>query len=452
MKVIIAGMGKVGTALIQQMLEEGHDITVIDQDRDTIEQATDRFDVMAVSGNCASADTLNQASVKDADLLLAVTSADEINLLCCATAYGLNPNIKTIGRIRTPDYVDQVYTLQHVFGLSLVVNPELQAAIELERLIKLPGFLKRESFAKGRVEIVELKIDSDSKLNNVALSEMSRIVRCQVLVCAVLRNGKAIAPSGNCVLQTEDRIFVTAPTSELNSLLKNLGILTHRVSRLMICGGSRLSYYLGKRLEKSGIKVRIVEKDPARCSLLAESLPEATVIQGDASSPDVLDDSHIDACDALLAATDMDEMNMIIALYARQQKIEHIFTKVDHLDENPFWSDLPLGRVISPKAECSDMIARYARGIQKSESVLAIHLIAEGQVEALEFLADSETPHCDEPLKDIKLRPNILIACIIRGRSTIIPNGDSHFSRGDTIIVVSTGETKLRSINDIFAG
>ncbi len=453
MKVIIAGLGKVGLALVQQMLAEGHDVTAIDQRSAVLSQAMEQNDIMAVTGNCATSATLIQASVKEAELLLAVTNADEINLLCCATAHALNPRLKTIGRIRSPDYYDQIYTMQDVFGLSLAVNPELQAAVEIERLLKFPGFLKRDAFAKGRVEIVELEIGADSKLNNVALSGLHRIVRCQVLVCAVLRQGKAIAPTGSCVLQEGDRIYVTAPTAELTLLLKNLGILTRRVSRIMICGGGPVSYYLAKRLEKSGIKVRIVEQSYERCAFLAERLPEATVVQGDASSQQVLESAHISACDALIAATGMDEMNMIIALYAQQQGISQVFTKIAHLDQTTIWDILPLGRIISPKELCGNIIAHYARGIQQGTGgATAMHTIAEGQVEALEFVVGPDTRHCGEPLKQLKLRANVLLACIIRGRSTMIPNGDSCFVRGDTVIVVSTGENKIYQINDIFAG
>lgn len=453
MKVIIAGLGKVGLALVQQLLGEGHDITVIDQRPAVLSHAAELYDIMAVNGNCASAATLNQAVVGEADLLLAVTNADEINLLCCATAHGLNPNLKTIGRIRSPDYSEQIYTMQDVFGLSLAVNPELQAAIEIERLLKLPGFLKRDAFAKGRVEIVELKVDAASKLNNAALSDLPHIIRCQVLVCAVLRAGKAIAPTGSCVLREGDRIYVTAPTANLTLLLKNLGVLTHRVSRIMICGGGPVSYYLAKRLEKSGIKVRIVEQNYERCTFLAERLPEATIVQGDASSQQVLDSAHIDACDALIAATGMDEMNMIIALYAKQRGISHVFTKIAHLDQTTIWDLLPLGRVISPKELCGSMIAHYARGIQnQAGAAVALHMIAEGQVEALEFVAEPGTRHCGEPLKQLKLRSNVLVACIIRGRTTMIPNGDSCFRQGDTVIIVSNGEHKIHQLNDIFAG
>ena len=221
MKIIIAGDGKMGSTLTRQLSMEGYDLTLIDSNPKVLGSSEERYDVLVVQGNCASMEVLLQAGVKDADLLIAVTGADEINLLCCMTAHGLNPRLHTIARVRNPEYADQIYKMRGMFALSMAVNPEKQAAQEIERLLQYPGFLKRDTFAKGRVEIVELRIDEHSKLCNVALKDMNNIVKCKILVCAVLRNGKAFAPDGNFVLQERDRIFVTAATSVLTILLKN---------------------------------------------------------------------------------------------------------------------------------------------------------------------------------------------------------------------------------------
>ncbi len=253
MKIIIAGDGKVGSLLARQLSAEGYELTVIDSNQKVLNTTVERYDVMAVHGNCAAMPVLLQAGVKDADLLIAATSTDEVNLLCCLTAHGINPKLHTIGRIRNPDYTEQIYAMGHFYSLSMAVNPEKQAAVEVERLLKYPGFLKRDTFAKGRVEIVELKIDSKSKLCDLSLSILNQIVKCQVLVCAVLRDGMAIMPDGNFILREKDHIFVTASTQNLTVLLKNLGIITKKVRRVVLCGGGRLSTYLAKQLCKSGI-------------------------------------------------------------------------------------------------------------------------------------------------------------------------------------------------------
>ena len=249
MKIIIAGNGKVGSTLVAQLSAEGAEITLIDSNPKILESTVELCDIMVFEGNAASMSALRHAGVKDADLLIATTGADELNLLCCATAHGMNPKLHAIARIRNPEYMDQAYALRDAFGLSLTVNPERQAALEMARLLQFPGFLKRESFARRRIEIVELKIDEKSKLRNVSLSDLYGIVRCRVLVCLVLRGGKSIAPDGSFVLRENDRIFVTAPTSNLAELLKILGIITRRPGSVIVAGGGRVSYYLAEQLE-----------------------------------------------------------------------------------------------------------------------------------------------------------------------------------------------------------
>ena len=451
MDIIIAGTGKTGLTLAGQLIAEGHDLTLIDTNARVLESALERYDAMAICGNCASKDILVQAGVKKADLLIAATDADEVNLLCCMTAHGLNKNIHTIARIRRPEYAEQVMTMPDIFPLSLTVNPERRAAVEIERLLKFPGFLRRDTFAKGRVEIVELRIDEQSKLNNVSLSEMSGIIKCRVLVCAVLRGGTAVAPSGNFVLRSGDRVFVTAPTGDLTVLLKNLGIITRRVRNVLICGGGRVSFYLAKLLEDDNIAVKVLDRDYDRCVALAESLPDTSVSYGDCSSQQTLESQGIREVDAVACLTGMDETNIITALYAHKLGVSQVITKLSR-GENGFADTLPLGSVICPKELCSNDIVRYVRAMQnQTGAAISLHTIADGQVEAVEFLIDSTTKNRDIPLKKLKLRSNVLIAGITHGARTEIPNGDSVFTEGDTVVVVTSGRGILKQINDIFA-
>ena len=451
MDIIIAGVGKVGLTLARQLAAEGHDITLIDKDSLVLEEAVEQFDAMALCGNCASKDVLLRAGVETADLVIAATNADEVNLLCCMTAHGISSRVHTIARIRNPEYAEQVMTMPEVFPLSLTVNPEKQAAVEIERLLKYPGFLRRDTFAKGRVEIVELRIDEKSKLCDVALSNLSGITKCKVLVCAVLRQGTAVAPSGNFVLRQGDRIFVTAPTAVLTELLKNLGIITRRVRKVLICGGGRVSFYLASLLEKDGISVQLIDRDHARCVELAALLPETAVICGDCSNPNLLDTQGIDQVDAIASLTGVDETNMVISLYANSRKVPQILTKLSR-GEGIIADALPLGSVICPKELCSNNIVRYVRAMQnQTGAAVSVHTIADGQVEAVEFLVDSTTRNCGIPLKQLKLKNNVLIASITHGAQTQIPGGDSTFAEGDTVVVVTSGRGVLKSINDIFA-
>ena len=451
MDIIIAGGGKTGLTLAQRMVAEGHNITLIDTDSRILETAVERYDAMGICGNCASKDVLLQAGVKEAELVIAVTDADEVNLLCCMTAHGINEKIHTIARIRNPQYAEQVMTMPHVFPLSLTVNPEKRAALEIERLLKFPGFLRRDTFAKGRVEIVELRIDEKSKLKDVSLIEMAGIVKCRVLVCAVLRSGEAVAPSGNFVLREGDRIFVTAPNSDLAELMKNLGIITRRVRRVLIAGGGRVSYYLAKLLEDDRMEVQLVDKDYERCQELSALLPKTSVIWGDVSTPQVLEDQRIDDVDAFVSMTGMDETNIIASLYASTRNVPQIITKVSR-GQNNIAGSLPLGSVICPKELCSNDIIRYVRAMQnQTGAAVSVHAIADGQAEAVEFTVDEKTKYRDTPLKKLKLKNNVLIASITHGAKTQIPNGDSAFTAGDTVVVVTSGRGVLQSINDIFA-
>lgn len=451
MDIMIAGGGKVGLTLARLLVEEGHNITLIDQNHTVLEEAMEQFDAISVCGNCASKEVLVEAGIAKAELVIAMTDADEVNLLCCMTAHGLNSKVHTIARIRNPEYADQVMTMPEVFPLSLIVNPEKQAAIEIERLLKYPGFLRRDTFAKGQVEIVELRVEENSKLKDIALSDLPSTVGCKVLVCAVLRNGSAMAPSGNFVLRQGDRIFVTAPTATLTTLLKNLDILTRRVRKVLICGGGRVSFYLATLLEKDGIQVRLIDKNRDRCQQLAGILNNTSIVWGDCSHTNLLDTQGIDQVDALASLTGVDETNMVISLYGSSRNVPQIITKLSR-GEGVIANSLPLGSVICPKELCSNVIVRYVRAMEnQTGAAVSVHAIADGQAEAVEFLVDSGAKNCGVPLKQLKLKSNVLIAGITHGKDTQIPGGNSTFTEGDTVVVVTGGRGVLQNFNDIFA-
>lgn len=452
MNIVIAGSGKVGTTLAMRLSSEGYNVTLIDSNHRVLEEVCEACDSMGVHGNCASMPVLLQAGISDADLLIAATNEDEVNLLCCTTAHGINPKLHTIGRIRNPEYTQQIHELRNVFALSLAVNPELQAAREVERLLRFPGFLRRDTFAKGRTAIVELRVEEDSKLRGVSLIQMNSIVKCKVLVCAVLRDGTAMIPGGHFVLEEGDRIFVTAPTSNLSILLKNLGIVTRKVRKVLICGGGRVSHYLAEKLQQSGISVSLIERNYDRCVQLAAALPDVTVVHGDATDQKLLESQGLSDCDALVTMTGLDELNIIISLYGTGKGVPQVITKLGRAENRSISDELELGSVICPRELCCDDIVRYVRAMEKqSGSAISVHSIADSQVEAIEFLVDKDTQHCGEALKSIKLRSDVLLVSITHGSVTEIPGGDSFFKQGDTIVVVTNGRGKLRQLNDIFA-
>lgn len=452
MNIIIAGNGKVGSTLVRQLAGEGYDVTVIDIRASRLESSVERYDVIAIQGNCASMEVLTQAGAAEADLLIAATGADEVNLLCCTTAHALNPKLHTIARIRNPEYADQIYKMRDVFGLSMLINPENQTAVEIDRLLKYPGFLRRDTFAKGRTEIVELRVDAASKLRNVKLADLRSIFKCQILVCAVLRGGSAITPGGDFVLREGDRLFITALSEDLTTLLKNLGILTRQIHRVMLCGGGRVSYYLARRLLKAGIGCVIIDSNPDRCRELCALLPGADIIHGDVADQYLLHSEGLSQCDALVTLTGQDELNMIVSLYGISQGIPKVITKLGHTDNHSIINSLSLGSYVCPKELCCSNIVRYVRAMQnQTGAAISVHAIADGQAEAMEFLADSSTRNCGIPLKNIRLKSNVLVVSISHGAATEIANGSSVFQEGDTVVVVTNGRQVLRQLNDIFA-
>ena len=452
MNIIVAGDGKVGATLVRLLSAEGHDLTLIDLNQKTLENTVELYDIMAVNGNCASMGVLLEAGIQDADLLIAVTGQDEVNLLSCMTAHGINPKIHTIARIRNPEYTEQIHSMRDIFALSMTVNPEKQAAREMERLLRFPGFLRRDSFAKGRAEIVELRVEENSRLKDVSLIEMYRIVKCRVLVCAVLRGGKAITPGGQFVLRSGDRIFVTAPTSNLAQLLKNLDIGTHRVKKCLIGGGGRTAFYLAQLLEKDGIRVKILEKDPERCRVLAGALEQTEIIHGDFSNRKVLEAAGLHQCDAFLSLSGIDEINIVTSLYAASQGVRQVITHLGRPENSLLAGGLSIGSIICPRELCSNDIVRYVRAMEnQTGAAISVHGIADGNAEAVEFLADEGTKHLGVPLKDLKLRPNVLIASISHAGTVEIPHGTSVLRSGDNVVVVTTERGTIDTLNDIFA-
>lgn len=450
MKIIIAGDGKIGFSLTKQLAAEGHDLTVIDINPKVLDTVQNNFDIMVVCGNCATMDTLQAANIEQADLLIAVSDKDEINLLCCMTAHSINPNLHSIARVRDPEYTNQAYLMCDLMGLSMVVNPERSAAQEISRLLKYPGFLKRDTFVGGRVEIVELKVSAKSPMNGVKIMKLSGVIGCKVLICAIVRAGKCIIPSGMDSLMEGDRVFLTAPSNVLQTLLKNLGAVTKKVRSCLIIGGGRISYYLARNLVSAGIRVKIIEQNHDKCVSLASLLPGVTVVEGDASTQSMLSSEGMELFDSVVSLTGLDELNAMLAMYC-SGSVSNIVTKIDRIESTGVLDVLPLGSVIHPKELASNEIVRYVRAMQnQSGAAVTVHSIADSMAEASEFAVTAATRNLGVPLKDIRLKDHVLVACIAHGPTVEIPDGDSVISEGDTVIVVTDGSRVIGQLNDIF--
>lgn len=451
MKIIIVGDGKIGFALTERLAKDGHDIVVIDRNPKVLAECQQAADVMVVQGNGASMEVLKEAGIAGAELLIAATSSDEINILCCIMAGKLS-NVHTIARVRSPEYSKQLNFLKEEMGLSMTFSPEFETALEISTLLQFPSFLKRDRFANGRVEIVEIKIAKSSVLCNQPLSKLYELVKVRVLVCAVERDGAAYIPSGSFILRENDNIYVTASSRYLTQLIKNLGLMRERIKHVMIIGGSRSAFYLATQLTNAGVSVTVVERSSARCNELASLLPKANVVEGDGSRLNVLDEEGLATTDALVTLTDIDEENLIIALTAVQAGVPKVIAKVNRMEYIDTFRNMGVDTFINPKQLTCARVVRYVRAMGNTSggSVQALHYIIGGKAEALEFIVSERTKNRGIPLSQMHIRDNILIASITRGNQTIIPSGVDAFNIGDTVVVVTLVENVILDLNEIF--
>ncbi|MBQ4575552.1 MAG: Trk system potassium transporter TrkA [Clostridia bacterium] len=452
MKIVIVGDGKLGFTLAKLLSGEKHDITLIDNNSDVLEKSQEALDVMTVSGNGASLEIQEEADVKSAELLIAVTASDEVNLLCCALAKKLGCH-HTIARVRNAEYTKQLQFMREDFGLSMIVNPELAASRTIFRIIQFPSFLKIDSFSKGRVELVELKVDDDSPLIGKRLDKLFHELKLKILVCAVERGEEIFIPNGDFELKAGDKINVTAPRSNLARMIKQLGISKQKIRNVMTIGGGKIAEYLAEELISSGVNVKIVENNHERCVELASRLPEALIINDDGSSRDVLLAEGIEETDAVITLTNLDEQNLVISMYANHVGVPKTITKLNRTEYNILFSDIGIGSTICPKDIVANDVIRYVRSMEHGSggSILTLHKIVDDKAEAIEFYADEGTRYLSVPLKDIPLKKNLLIASINHNGNIIIPSGADYISRGDTVILVTTGREPIKELNDIFA-
>ncbi len=449
MRIVIIGCGKIGMTLIESLSKEDHDITVIDNSARVVDNAVNTYDVIGVRGNGANYGIQIEAGVNRADLLVATTSSDEINMLCCLVAKKAGAK-NTIARIRDPEYSQQFVFMLDEMGLDMVVNPEYEAANEISRILRFPSAIKTETFSKGRVDLAELIITPENLLNGKKLSELNRLFHIKIIVCAIQREDEVIIPAGDFMLKAGDRIHFTASHHELAAFFKAIGAYQHKLRNVIIIGGSRIAVYLAKNLLEAGMSVKIVEIDEERCLELSELLPNVKIIAGDGSDQSVLMEENIKSADACVAITGMDEENIIISLYAKSNHVSKVITKVNRSSLISMLGDIGLDSIISPKQITSTRILRYVRAMQNSKgsSVQTLYRLVNNRVEALEFYVSNNSTVTGIKLRDLKLKPNLLISTVIRQNRIIFPDGNDCIENGDNVIVVTANE-RLRDLNDI---
>ena len=449
MKIIIAGTGKVGRTVAAVLSEEGHDVTIIDNDPETVFSVSNDLDVICVEGNAADPETLREAGVDSADLLLTATEKDEVNMVCGIAAHHMGAK-HVIARIRDPQYLHQTKFLREALGLSQIVNPEYECAKEISRILRFPGASRVDSFSKGSVEIVEHKIPKGGMLDGIKLYELSQRFGAKVLVALVERNGSALIPSGGTVLKAGDKLSITGSSQELRKFFVSIGVYKKPVRRVMIMGGGRTAVYLTKILEDNGIDVTVIEKERNKCNELCDQIPEAHIVCGDATHKDVLLEDGIMTTDGFVALTGDDGDNIITSLYASSCNVGKIITKVNREHFAEILNNSGLESIVSPKEIVAQQLARFVRALSNSagSSMETLYRLVDGKVEVLEFIVRDNSACIHVPLKELHLKENILISALIRGNKSILPDGNTQIQPGDHAIVV-TAAGKLQDLDDI---
>lgn len=451
MKIVIAGCGKIGRSILHNLVCENHDITAIDSDPEVIQSITDNYDVMGICASATHYKTLSDSSVGSAELFIATTDSDELNMLSCFIAKRMGAE-HTVARIRGQEYsTDNLDFLKKQLEISMVINPELLTAKAINRIVKFPSAVKSDTFTRDRFEMIELVVGQDSAFVNTALIDLRKKLHAEFLVCAVLRDKKTYIPNGSFAIQPGDRLGIIAIPDEMQKLLKNIGMLQKRAKDVMILGGSRISLYLSALLTHNGNSVKIIEKDEERCNEICGILPRgASLICADGTHQGILTEEGLERTDAFIALTGMDEENILSAYYAKSKEVPKVVTKVNQNGHDDICEKLNLDCIISPKHITADVVTQYARALQNSmgSKVETLYSLMNGTVEALEFDVSPEFKHAGVPLKDLKLRSDILIAGIIRADKTIIPGGFDCIQPHDKVIVIAAGQ-KLYDLSDV---
>lgn len=451
MQIVIVGLGKVGRALTEQLTAEGHDIVAIDCDAGRTEDIMNVYDVRGVAGNGACYDVQQEALETGADLLIATTSSDEINMLACLVAKKIGTR-HTIARIRDPEYERQLRIMRGELGLSMIINPEKATAREIARVLRFPSAIKLERFCRGRFELIEYRLNPGNPLIGMALSDLYRNIHVKILICAVARGRDIVIPGGSFTLQEGDKIYLTATPRDLGDFFRRLGIFKARANNVMVVGASSMAYYLIKELRDIRMHITVIDSSAERCRLMSERLPGVLVIHGDAADSELLNEEGLADMDAFVALTGLDETNIILSMYAAQGDRCKVVAKVNR----PSFAELAtangmLDSVVSTATVTSESILQYVRAMQNSlgSNIKALHRVVGGRVEALEFIVPGKAPYVNIPLKDLPIRQEVLLAGIVRQNGqAIIPSGSDTLQPGDDVVVITTG-ARINDLRDI---
>lgn len=449
MKIVVIGNGKVGHTIIQHICNENHDVIVIDNNPDSIEQIVNEYDVMGICGNGANIEILQSADVEKADMLIAVTSSDETNMLACVLGKKLGVK-HTMARVRNYEYHSQIGQMMESLEISVIINPEKEAANEILKIINFPEALKVDTFKNGNVDLVELYVPDNSPLIGKSLIQISQTYQVKVLICAVQRGEEVFIPGGNFIFKAGDIVHITATKKNVKLFLHKLGLISSKIKSVFVIGGGKVATYLCEELAKNNYNVKLVEKDYNQCLALSEMLPNVTIIHGDGSDQELLTEEGFNETDAVVCLTGLDEENIIISMYAYKQRIGKIITKVNKTSLVGLMESIRMASVISPKDITSSRIVGHirAKNNSRSSNIITLYKLVNNKVEVIEFQAKETSKTLNIPLKDLPLKKKVLIAAITRGKEVIIPNGNDQILAGDNVIIVTSTEF-FNNLDDI---
>ncbi len=451
MRILIVGDGKVGHTLATELLREGHDITIIDQNDVVIKKTEDNLDVMCVHGNGANASTLMEAEVERADILIAATASDEINMLCCLIGKNLGAKF-AIARIRDPEYSESLQVLQQELGIDMTITPERAAALDLSRMLRYPFANNIEPFAKGRVELMEFLAREEDVIVGKPLRELTarHSDLPKVLYCAVEREGEVVIPGGDFIIEPGDRVHVAADMLTVTQFFRYIGRSAKPIKDVMILGGGRISYYLAKMVEKMGIRMTMFEINPEKAKALAETLPHVDVIEGDGTDQDLLEQENLKGMDAFIALSDRDEENLMTGLYAKTHGVPKVIVKSNRFTYKDVIANLGLENQVSPRLITCNTLLRYvrARVNARGTTIQKLYRLVDGKAEALEFIAKKGDPYIGIPLKKLSVRKGALVAIILHKGKVIVPFGDDVIDIGDSVVIISTA-SGISDLNEV---
>ena len=437
MKIIIVGCGKIGSSIATELNNENHEIVVVDIDHEAVSNLSNSLDILGIEGNGATYDVLMEAGVDTADLLVAATALDEINIYTCLMAKSAGVS-NTIARVRNPEYTQDLFRVKDQLGLSMAINPERAAANEIGKLLRFSGAIEIDTFSKGAVELIKVALPENSILCNKKLYE-TETLKGKVRICTVERDGEVYIPGGDFELKSGDKITIVSRPETISKFLKKISVSTSKTKDVILLGGGKVSYYLASRLLKSGARVKIIEKNEARCQKLAKVLPDAVIIQGDCMDQNLLLSEGAEHANGIVALMDYDEENILISMYLKQVSKAKVITKINNISFDSIIHNLDLDCIIYPKLLIGEYIARYIRAMENSagSNVETLYRLSDDRVEALEFRVRNGSKVTGMPLRSMSLKDNLQVFCINRQGKVILPHGEDMIMPDDMVVIVT---------------